>query len=109
MLPMVPRPETLSGITDLAVATGIAIAWGSVIGSAPQVVNQGDYYEIVFTPEQEDAAADFIIRQLNKTPGPVRMDAGGIATKVISRQYWLWILGIAGAGAALGYLLKGKV
>lgn len=108
MLPVVARPEVLAGISDLAIATGLAIAWGSIIGTAPTVVNQGNYYEIVFTPEQEDAAADWIISQLNKDPGSIRTDAGGIATKVLMRKYWPWIIGMAGAGFALGYLLKGK-
>lgn len=95
-------------ISGFAAANAIALAWTPITGAPPAVINRGDYYEIAFNPEQEDRAAAWIVSQLSREPGPVRMESGGIATKVITRQYWPYILGIAAAGAFLGYSLRGR-
>lgn len=96
-----------SRIPAAATANAIALAWAPILGSSPAVLNRGGYFEIVFTPEQEDRAAAWIVSQLDREPGPVRMNAGGIATKVITRQYWPYILGVAALGGAIGYIASG--
>jgi hypothetical protein len=95
-----------SGIPAAATAQAIALAWTPIVGGSPTVVNRGDYYQVVFTPEQEDRAAQWLVMQLNKEPGPVRVDMGGIAWKVIVREYWPYILGTLAAGAVVGYAAR---
>lgn len=95
-------------IPAAATAQAIALAWTPIVGGRPAVIPFDDHYEIQFTPDQEDRAAAWIESQLNSEPGPVRMNLGGVATKVIARQYWPYILGIAGAGALVGYLARGR-
>lgn len=97
-----------SAIPSAATATAIAAAWSPIVGGMPAVINRGDHYEVAFTMDQEDRASAWIISQLNKEPGPVQMDLSGVAIKVITRQYWPWVLGVAGLGFAAGYLLKGR-
>lgn len=95
-----------SAIPAAATARAIALAWSPIVGGSPDVVNHGDYYEVVFTPEQEDRAAAWIVSQLDREPGPVRMSLGGVATKVITREYWPYILGVAAVGGLVGYSLR---
>jgi hypothetical protein len=95
-------------IPAAATAQAIALAWTPIIGSRPAVIPFDDHYEIQFTPDQEDRASAWIESQLSAEPGPVRMNIGGIATKVIARQYWPWILGVAAAGALVGYSMRGR-
>ncbi len=95
--------DAFRGINGALTATALATALSPIAGSMPTVTGHGDYYEITFDQVQEDRVAEWIKSQLNKEPGPVRVDAGGVATKVIFRQYWPWIVGIAGIGAVLGY------
>jgi hypothetical protein len=111
------EPMTLSGvdwksvfasIPGFATAQAMALAWAPITGTPPAVINRGDYYELAFNPDQEDRAAAWIVSQLNREPGNVRVNAGGIATKVITRQYWPYILGIAAAGAIIGYSVRRK-
>lgn len=97
-----------SQIPAAATANAIAVAWSPIVGGLPAVFNRGDYYEIIFTPEQEERAAAWIITQLRREPGPVRMETGGIAARVIARQYWPYFAGVVAAGALLGYMLRGK-
>ena len=59
-----------------------------IAGSKPNVTIHGDYSEITFTPDQEERVSAWILTQLNHEPGPVRVDASGVAMKVISRKYW---------------------
>lgn len=91
----------------MATANAIALAWAPITGTAPAVVNRGEFYAVEFTPEQEDRAAAWILSQLRNEPGPVRVQVGGIATKVIARNYWPWFIGVAAAGIAIGYIAKG--
>jgi hypothetical protein len=72
----------------------------------PAVINHGDYSEVVFTPEQEERLSEWILTQLRKEPGPVRVDAGALALKVMARQYWPWMVGLVVAGAVVGYVAK---
>lgn len=97
-----------SAIPAAATANAIALAWAPIVGSPPAVVNRGGYYEVVFTPDQEDRAAAWIRTQLNREPGPVRMELSGIAVKVIARQYWPYVVGVAAAGALLGMAFRGR-
>lgn len=94
--------SAIISFTALAKASAFAAALATVAGSSPEVKNQGEYYEVVLTPPQEDALAEFIRRQLNQDPGDVRIDLSGVAMKVIARQYWPWALGLVGVGALLG-------
>lgn len=97
-----------AAIPAAATANAIALAWSPIVGGVPAVINRGEFYEVAFNPEQEDRAAAWIVSQLNREPGPVRVGASGIATKVIFREYWPHILGVAAAGAVLGYVARGK-
>lgn len=100
--------DLFSGLAPAATAQGLAAALTPIAGSKPQVNIFGDYAEIVFSPEQEDRITEWILTQLRREPGPVRMDAAGIATKVLARQYWPYVLGVSAAGFALGYLVTKK-
>lgn len=95
-----------NSIAPVAQAEAAALAISGFIGSKPAVVNHGDYVEVVFTPEQEAAAADFILQQINKAPGNVRFSVGNIFLQVLFRKYWLYLLGIFGGGVALGRVSK---
>ncbi|HEX6827199.1 MAG TPA: hypothetical protein VF077_12850 [Nitrospiraceae bacterium] len=95
-------------IPAAATAQAIALAWTPILGSRPAVIPFADHYEIQFDPDQEDRAAAWIESQLDAEPGPVRMNLGGVAIKVIARQYWPWILGIAATGALVGYSMRGR-
>lgn len=97
-----------AAIPAQATALAIAAAWRPIVGSMPQVAGHGDYWEVLFTPEQEDAAAQWLLMQLNREPGPVRVEMGGIAAKVVTRKYWPWVLAVAATGAVLGYAARGR-
>lgn len=97
-----------AAIPAAATARAISLAWMPILGDAPAVVNYGDYYAVEFTPAQEERAAAWIVSQLNREPGPVRMDAGGIAVRVVGRKYWPYLAGVAIAGAFLGYMARGR-
>jgi len=95
-----------SSLPAYGTANALALALSPIAGGMPRVVNGGGYYEIDFTPEQEDRVSAWILLQLNKEPGPVRVDAGNIAWTVVSRKYWPYALGAVALGAFLGYSLK---
>lgn len=97
-----------AAIPAAATAQAIALAWSPIVGGAPTVERHGDAYKIIFSPEQEDRAAAWIVAQLNREPGPVQMESGGIAVKVLTRKYWPYVLGVAAAGAFLGYTMGRK-
>lgn len=100
--------SVFSGIPAAATAQGLAAAFIPIAGSKPNVVTYSDYSEITFSPEQEERVAAWILMQLNREPGPVRVDLGGIALRVVSRKYWPYALGILGLGIMGGYALKGR-
>ena len=100
--------DIFARIPAAATANAIALAWTPIVGSPPAVMNRGTYYEVMMTPDQEDRAVAWIESQLNKEPGPVRMNLSGIGTKVIFREYWPEIAGIAAIGAVLGIALAGR-
>lgn len=99
--------SVFAGIPAAATAQGLAMAFIPIAGSKPNVVTYSEYSEITFTPQQEERVAAWILMQLNKEPGPVRVDAGGIALRVVTRKYWPYALGILALGAAGGYALRG--
>ena len=94
-------------ISGFAAANAMAVALAPIAGSSPAVISRGSYYEIAFTPEQEDRVAAWIVSQLKREPGPVRVEAAGVALKVVTRAYWPQITGLVIAGATLGYILRG--
>lgn len=100
--------DIFGALAPAATAQGIAAALTPIAGSMPRVSMGTGYSEITFTPEQEERISAWLVSQLNKDPGPVRMDAGGIALKVIMREYWPYMVGLAVGGGLLGYLLSGK-
>ncbi len=95
-------------LTALAESAAFSAALAPIAGSAPAVINQGDHFDVTFTPDQEDKIAEWLRSQLNKEPGEVRMDLSGIALKVLARQYWPWIAGAVGLGVVVGYYGKGR-
>ena len=107
-LPDFKVSDLFANVPALATATAIAAAWSPIVGSTPSVVNRGNYYEVVFAPDQEDRAVEWILTQLNREPGPVRIEAGGMAVKVITRKYWPYFAGAALLGAVVGYTLHGR-
>lgn len=104
-------PVTLSGrwtdafksLPAAATATALAAGLSPIAGSMPSVVSRGDYFDIVFDATQEERVSEWILAQLNREPGPVRMELGGVALKVITRKYWPWFAGAVALGAVLGY------
>ena len=97
-----------AAIPAQATALAIAAAWRPIVGSMPAVTAGDGFWSVTFTPEQEDLAAAWLLTQLNKEPGPVRVNMSGISTKVLTRQYWPWVLAVAATGAALGYMVRGR-
>ncbi len=100
--------DMFAAIPAQATALAIAAAWRPIVGSMPTVENRGDHWAVVFSVEQEDAASAWILQQLNREPGPVRMEIGGVARKVLARQYWGWALGAVVIGGLAGYALRGR-
>lgn len=94
-------------VSNTAAAEATAVAMSYYLGTKPTVTTYPDYAEITLSPAQEAAAADFLIRQLKKEPGPVRINLGTVFVQVLFRQYWLYILGVFGGGVALGRATKG--
>lgn len=99
--------DIFRSLKPAATAAALAIAVTPIVGGVVQTVNRGEYYEIIFNPEQEDRLAEWIRSQLNREPGAVRISSGGVALKVIARQYWPWMLGIAALGGAVAWSVKG--
>lgn len=89
-------------------AASMATAISMITGSTPSVVNRGDYHEIILDGEQEDAFSQWVLSQLNKEPGAVRVDLSGVTRKVVVRQWWPQMAGLVAAGALVGYLLRGR-
>lgn len=90
-------------------ARALALALSPITGGVPTVTSYGSYSEVSFTPEQEERLSAWILTQLRREPGPVRVDTDGVATRVIVRQYWPWMLGFVAAGAVVGYVAsKGR-
>lgn len=107
--------SVFAGIPALATATAISVAWAPITGSAPAVIRRQGGYDVIFDADQEERAAEWLRIQLargigagSEGPGPVGVQMGGIATKVITRTYWPYMLGIAAVGAAIGYSLRGR-
>lgn len=98
----------LSRIPDSVKAASMATAISSITGTTPSVVNRGGYYEIILDGEQEDTLSEWVLDQLNREPGPVRVELSGVTRKVIVRQWWPQMAGLVVMGAALGYLLRGR-
>jgi len=96
--------EVFSDLVPLATAQALAAGLSPIAGSMPSVTSYGDYAVISFSPAQEERVSEWIITQLRRDPGPVRVDAGGIAMKVLVRQYWPWAAGMVALGFAAGYL-----
>jgi len=96
----------LSSIPGSVQAASMATAISSVTGSTPIVHNRGDYYEIILDGEQEDRLSNWILAQMNKEPGQVRVNLSGVATKVVFREYWPQMAAILAAGLVVGYLAK---
>lgn len=100
--------ELFAAIPAQATALAIAAAWRPIVGSMPTVENRGDHWAVVFDMEQEDRASAWILSQLRREPGPVRMELGGVAQKVITRKYWALGLGLVVIGGLIGYSVRGK-
>lgn len=100
--------QIFSGLPSFATAQALALAWAPIAGGSPTVFKRDGYYEIIFTPAQEERVAEWILLQLNREPGPVRVELGGIAVKVITRKYWLYAAGLLVAGGLAGYALSGR-
>jgi len=94
-----------SAIPAAATAIALATALAPLAGSQPMVTNNGGYYSITFTDAQKEHLTAWILSQLNKEPGPVRVDLNQIALQVIARKYWPYMLGLVLAGAAAAYYL----
>jgi len=106
MLAGVDWRNVFSALAPRATARGLALALAPIAGGSPRVVDYSDYSEITFTPDQEERLAAWILTQLRKEPGPVRIESGAVALKVVTRQYGLWFAGAVGVGAFLGYSLR---
>jgi len=94
--------SVFSAIPSAATAAGLAVAIAPIAGSVPATVNRGSYWEIIFNEAQQERISAWILRQLNREPGPVRMDLGPIAWTVVARKYWPYVAGAVALGAVLG-------
>lgn len=84
---------------------GASILISQITGEAPIIERYGDYNNIVLTNEQELKLQEFLLSQLNKEPGPVRLDMGGIVLPVVIKKYWPWAVGAVAVGGVLGVLI----
>jgi hypothetical protein len=94
-----------SAIPAAATANALAAALAPIAGSRPQVTNYGTYHTITFDDAQKERLTAWIIGQLDKEPGPVRVDLNQIALQVIARKYWVYLGGIFLLGAIGAYYL----
>lgn len=93
----------------MAQATALSIALAPIAGNRSIPISRnGDEYILVPDRGQVDLISQWIIRQLKKEPGNVRVDVSDIWPKVVFRMWWPYILGIGATGAIAGYLLAGK-
>jgi hypothetical protein len=97
-----------AAIPAAAPPVALRTALTPIAGSAPGMENHGSHYSITFSPEQEERVAAWILTQLRREPGPVQIETGGIAFRVITREYWPHIIGLLLAGAVLAYLFGKK-
>lgn len=99
--------EVFSAIPSGATARAMALALTPITGTAPAVVPRDGFYEIQFSAEQEGRLVEWLLIQLRREPGEIRVPAAAsIALKVLARQYWPGILAVVGVGAVVGYTLK---
>lgn len=99
--------QTMGQIPPVYLATAAAVAARPVLSLSrqPEIVNHGDYAEIVLDPELQQQTADFILRQLAAEPGPVRIvGLGGVVLRVLARKYFGWIGGTVAGSFVLGRL-----
>lgn len=87
-----------------AEAAALSAALIPIIGGPPGISSLGGgNWSVTLSPVQEDRLTEWIITQLDHTPGPVQMDLTGVAVKVGIRKYWPVVLGLVGLGAVVGY------
>ena len=98
--------QVFQSIPAGATARALSLALAPIAGSAPAVTDYGEYYSLSFTPEQEERVSAWLLTQLRREPGPVRVEASGIAIRVILRQYWPYMLGLVAAGALAAHVMK---
>jgi len=89
-----------------ATARAWQLALTPIAGSSPTMTNHGEYYSVTFSPDQEERVAAWILTQLRQEPGPVRVDAGAIAARVMVLEYWPYAVGLVGLGVALAYFYR---
>lgn len=63
------------------------VAAAAITGESPQAINRGEYVEIIFTPKQKELMQSWIVDNLLKKPGDVRIDYYGIALPPIIKVY----------------------
>lgn len=93
--------QLFSAIPAQATAVAIMTALGPIVGGFPDVVNRGGYWAVVLNDSQQDRLTEWILTQLRKEPGPVRIESGTVALRVVTRQYWPWFAGAIAAGFLL--------
>jgi hypothetical protein len=101
----------MAALVPILVAQAAAQASRPLMGLsyAPTVVNDGDAVSIVIDGPLQDEMADFLIRQLDATPGAVRVDGlGGVLIKVLVRKYGLWAGGALASAFGLGWFTGKK-
>lgn len=79
------------------------------LSKSPDIIDYGSYVEIVLDPQLQDEIAAFIIRQLEREPGKIRVAGlGGVVARVVGRKYWGWLAGALGGAFTFGRFSGGR-
>lgn len=93
--------KLFSAIPAQATAIAIMTALSPIVGGFPDVVNRGTHWAVVLNEPQQERLTEWILTQLRKEPGPVRVETGSVALRVVTRQYWPWFAGAVAGGFLL--------
>ena len=84
----------------------VQVAAAAITGETPQIINRGEYIEIVFTENQKMILRDWIKKSLTAAPGTVRIDYYGLTVPPLVQVYGKIAVVILIAAFFLGRLTK---
>lgn len=78
----------------------------AITGETPQVINRGEYAEILFSPRQKEILQGWIKKSLQAGPSDIRIDYFGITAPPLIQVYGKIILVVLLAAFFLGRITK---